>query len=129
MNSTKLFLSFLDGEYIISSSHGGKVWNVSSLTGWLSSQCLCAPATLTESKDSKNFNCVAVITEVNMDSPAVMRIHPACGGLVALQSALAMCTMCAASPLMEQKMSNSQVSSCFFSLKNGNGTKNNTLNY
>ncbi|KAL9957918.1 hypothetical protein ACROYT_G034874 [Oculina patagonica] len=63
----------------LETNNGGRIWNISAMTGWLATKCLSSPVPV---KDVVNFDhcvCQAVVTQVNsVGSSHVIRVHMSC---------------------------------------------------
>ena len=81
---------------------GGKVWNMSAMTGWLASRCLSSPVPV---KDVINFEhcvCQAVVTQVNsIGGSHVIRVHMPCRSKVDGSTGLFRCQECGITHLNE----------------------------
>jgi len=59
--------------------NGGKVWNISAMTGWLATKCLSSPVPVKEVINFEHCVCQAVVTQVNsVGSSHVIRVHMSC---------------------------------------------------
>lgn len=86
----------------LETNNGGKVWNVSAMTGWLATRYLSSPVSV---KDVINFEhcvCQAVITQVNsVGRSHVIRVHMPCRSEVDDCTGLFCCQECGVTHLNE----------------------------
>ena len=86
----------------LETNNGGRIWNISAMTGWLATKFLSAPVPV---KDVVNFDrcvCQAVITQVNsVGSNHTIRVHMSCRSEVDGGSGQFCCQKCGVTHLNE----------------------------
>lgn len=86
----------------LETNNGGKIWNISAMTGWLATKFLSSPVAV---KDVMNFEhcvCQAVVTQVNsVGSSHVIRVHMPCRSEVDSCTGQFCCQKCAVTHLNE----------------------------
>ena len=71
--------SSLSSALELETSSGGRIWNLSTMTGWLSTKCLLSAVSIKDTISSDKCICQAVITQVNStNNNYVVRVHMPC---------------------------------------------------
>lgn len=86
----------------LETNNGGRIWNISAMTGWLATKCLSSAVSIEDIAKYNNCMCQAVITQVNsVGGSHVVRTHLSCRSEVDCCGGQYRCQKCGVTHLNE----------------------------
>ena len=105
----------------LETSNGGRIWNLSAMTGWLASKCLSSPVPVKDVVKFDHCVCQAVVIQVHgISGRHAVRVHMSCRREVEINSGNFFCKKCKVTHLNEMLNKPNQLvslnPSCIFSV-------------
>ena len=86
----------------LETSNGGRIWNLSAMTGWLASKCLSSPVPVKDVVKFDHCVCQAVVIQVHgISGRHAVRVHMSCHREVESNSGNFFCKKCKVTHLNE----------------------------